>query len=241
MIRLLTSLLLLLALTAPVMAKDKPQPLDSAPLRYGMELSAAEEVIADAAMWRTAYRIDTETTCELAAIWSGSVYYHLKFLDAKCCYVEKRAEVGPQEVEQLLQMYRAVYGDSPEASSSQDGRLIFSRWVLPEREVTISAVGRHGRYKLFYEEFDPVGIGEVRVAQERELGQTSSTDPLTGRTRIDPLGQAADKGKVADSGEEPTGKAETSADAEAEEEKPTDKESKPEPKKSSKQEDPGDW
>ena len=187
-------LLSLLVAATPALAKEgKPEQVhDPAPLRYGMELAEAEKVVADQAMWRVAYRVDTATTVEFACVWSGSVFYHVRFLDGNCCYIEKRAEVEPEAVDQLIQMYRAVYGDSPEATSSRDGRLIFSRWQVPEREITISAVGRNGKYKLFYEEFDPVQVGDVRVAQERELGEQADTDPLTGKLRINPMGQAAD-------------------------------------------------
>jgi hypothetical protein len=79
-------------------------------------------------MWRVAYRVETESTTEFAAAWSGSVFYKVKFLAGKCCYIEKRATVAPEEVDQLIQMYRAVHGDSREATTSRNGTLIFSRW-----------------------------------------------------------------------------------------------------------------
>jgi hypothetical protein len=188
---LLTLAILLLASPAFAKQKKADQIHDPAPLRYGMELAEADKVVGDQAMWHTAYRVDTATTSEFAAVWSGEVFYHLRFLDGKCCYIEKRAEVEPEAVDQLIQMYRGVYGDSPEATSSRDGRLIFSRWQVPNREITINAVGRNGKYKLFYEEFDPVSVGDVRVAQEKELGDQAETDPLTGKLRINPMGQAA--------------------------------------------------
>jgi hypothetical protein len=241
MLRLLTVLLLTVSLGLPALAKDKPsEVVDSAPLRYGMELAAAEQVIGDAAMWRVAYRIDTDTTCEFAAVWSGSVFYKVKFLHGKCCYVEKRAEVSAEEVDQLLQMYRAVYGDSPEATSAQGGALIFSRWQKADREITISATGRHGRYKLFYEEFDPLQIADLRVAQDSELVERTETDPLTGGTRVDIMGQAAaDKEpEAANEPEDSTQQATTGEDAQPDEEPAP--EQKPE-KKRSRQEDPGDW
>jgi hypothetical protein len=190
--KLILALVFMLAATSLTTAKDKPAVHDPAPLRYGIEQAEAENVISDAAMWKVPYRVDTATTLEFTAIWSGQVFYRLRFLNGKCCFIEKRAEVGPEEVDQLLQMYRGVYGDSPEATSSRDGRYIFSRWQAPEREITISAVGRGGKYKLFYEEFDPVSAGDVRVAQERELGEGGETDPLTGRLRFNPLGQSAE-------------------------------------------------
>jgi hypothetical protein len=182
----------MLAGSAQGKEKKPDQIHDPAPLRYGMELAEAEKVIANQAMWRVAYRVDTASTTEFAAAYSGQVFYHLRFLDGVCCYIEKRAEVDPEGVDQLIQMYRAVYGDSPEATQNKSGTLIFSRWQIPnKREITISAVGHNGRYKLFYEEFDPIQVGDVRVAQERELGEQAETDPLTGKLRINPMGQSA--------------------------------------------------
>ena len=195
MSRLVLIVILVLAAATPALAKQKDKAKDpdqDAPLRFGMQLDDASKVIGDAAMWRIAFRVDTQSTCEFAAVWSGQVFYHLRFLDGKCVYIEKRAEVGPEEIDRLLQMYRGVYGDSPEATSSHNGQLIFSRWKEVDREITISAVGHEGKYKLFYEEFDPVAIGDARVAQDKELGDGADTDPLTGKLRINPMGQAAD-------------------------------------------------
>jgi hypothetical protein len=213
---LLTTLALLL-LAWPACSKEEKDAKvhDPAPLRYGMDLEEANKVVADQAMWRVAYRVDTERTSEFAAAWSGSVFYKVRFLDGKCCYIEKRAEVDAQAVDQLIQMYRAVHGDSREATQNKSGTLIFSRWQLPNREITISAVGRHGRYKLFYEEYDPVQVGDVRVAQESELKAQAETDPLTGKLRINPLGQAASTEQT-----EPDESDEAATDAEATEDEP---------------------
>jgi hypothetical protein len=235
--RLLLTTLALLLLAGPAFAKEKKdaQVHDPAPLRYGMDLEEANRVVSDPAMWRVAYRVDTDTTTEFAAAWSGSVFYKVRFLDGKCCYIEKRAEVEAEEVDQLLQMYRAVHGDSREATSNRDGTLIFSRWQLPQREITISAVGRHGKYKLFYEEFDPVQVGDVRVAQERELGERTETDPLTGQQRVSLMGQSASteqpESEASDS-EQAEAEAKPSADDKAAEDaEPAEDQAKPRPKR----------
>jgi hypothetical protein len=236
--RFLLTTLAFLLLAWPASAKEKKadQIHDPAPLRYGMEQAEAEKVISDQAMWRVAYRVDTASTTEFAAAWSGSVFYKVRFLNGKCCYIEKRAEVEAEAVDQLIQMYRAVYGDSPEATSSRDGRLIFSRWQAPEREITISAVGRGGKYKLFYEEYDPLQAGDVRVAQERELDDQAETDPLTGKLRINPMGQSAstEDGDDASAEDDP---AEGDATDEQSDEQPPADEPKPKEKRPRRQKD----
>jgi hypothetical protein len=216
MYRALLSIILALALTAPALAKKEPV-VDGALLKYGMAQAEAEKVIADKAFWQVAYRVDTASTSEIACVWDHSVFYKVKFFEGKCYFIEKRAIVSRDEIDTLLQMYRGAYGDTPEATSDHQGRLIFSRWTMTNREVTINAMRlKDGRYKLFYEEFDPVEIGAARRAQEAELGEGGNmdVDPITGRPRITPMGPSAYTGE--DEAEAETADAEPAGEPEAE-------------------------
>lgn len=184
-----TVLLTLLLVALPLLAQAKPGGL----LKYGMALEEAEQVLADEASWRIAYRVDTPSTAEIAAQWQDSVFYLARFYDGRCYSLEKRAQVQRAEVDALIELYIQTYGTTPDASQDRDGRLIYARWNRSEREVSIYATRGEGEtYKLMYEEADPVVRSSARRTQEQELATLPrETDPLTGRIRVNPLGASA--------------------------------------------------
>ena len=133
------------------------------------------------------YRVDTPSTAEYACTYKSLELYLVRFYQGKCFFVERRAEVYFDQVQEVFDHYNKLYGGTPEATQSRDARLLYARWMLKDRDIEISAHQREGNvYILTYNEFDPMLLGEVLRIQERELENAGTTeiDPLTGKPRF---------------------------------------------------------
>jgi hypothetical protein len=255
MLRTLLTVLLLTLLAAPCFAKGKE--VERGPqLKFGMAQDAAERVISDKDLWAVAYRIDTASTAEIAAVWKGTVFYIAKFYNGRCYSIEKRAEVTKEEVEKIIRLYTESYGTTPEATEDREGRMLYARWTRPDKEISLNAIrGRGGLYKLIHEERDTMVYAEARVAQEREmLQQPTEEDPLTGKRRIKRAAEpeqtsAADFAADADGGaaedtDEPADDAADADDASSEADAETesdDEAEQPEKRPRINDDDPEEW
>lgn len=169
------------------------------PLRFGMEISAAEKLIAGKD-WKVTYRVDTPSTSEIACVYRDEVFYLIGFFEGKCYSVEKRVHADKAEVERVFDYYAAQLGETGEATQSDDGSLYFARWDKERREISLTAdQGSGDVYKLTYEEEDILTVGDARRAQMDELGsQPQAVDPITGKARILPQGEGDTTGDGGD-------------------------------------------
>lgn len=154
-------------------------------LKYGMEQAKADELIANADDWDVAFRIATPSTLDMACRYKKDLYFEARFYLGKCYYIEKRIEVKQEELEPIFDFFHDKLGDTPEATQSHDGRLLFSRWTADDREISLTAYRREaGRYLITYDEFDPDTVGVAQHVQETELDQMmTEEDPVTGKSR----------------------------------------------------------
>jgi hypothetical protein len=163
--------------------------------RFGMEIAAANKVIADDKRWEIAYRVDTPSTNEINCRLDKQVIYLLRFFEGHCYHLEKRADIPPEQVQPIFEFYHKLYGDSPEATQSRGGEIYFSRWSLRNREIELTAYQRQsGNYAVMYQELDKLVEGEALYARDNEISsQPTEVDPITGRPRVTPSDNAGDQ------------------------------------------------
>jgi hypothetical protein len=185
---------------------------------FDMEQQDAEEIL-QGEDWQILFRIDTTSVSEIAAVYKEQLFYRLGFYGGRCYSLEKRAEVPGSEVEAAFKSYGERYGETREATRNDSGSLVFSRWLLKGRELSLMSSASHsdnGLYKLTAEEVDPDTASQARHAQERELSELPlSIDPLTGRARLSRARQSDDD-DGAGQGQDESGGEEEDSDSEPE-------------------------
>jgi hypothetical protein len=155
---------------------------------FNMDLQPANDTVAGKD-WKIIYRVDTPSTNEIAAVYQEATYYHLGFFHGKCYMIEKRTQLPLADVQKVFTSMGNTLGQTPEATQSDDGSLIFSRWTLRDREISLTAdKGSGDIYKLTYEEEDPMAAGEAIHTQEQEVMANTKTtiDPITGLPKLVP-------------------------------------------------------
>ena len=183
-------MVLLAALLLVISAKDKSEIdfLGDARFRFGMELTAADERLADKPdQWDVLYRIDTPRTSEFACTYRERELYLVRFYQGECYFIEHRAELALDRVQDVFDHYAGLYGTTSEATQSRDSRLLYARWMLKDRDIELTAHQRDGgAYIMTHQEFDPVLLGEALHVRETELENsgTLEIDPLTGKPRM---------------------------------------------------------
>lgn len=184
--------------------------------RFGMSLADADAVLRDEDNWQVAYRIDTPSTADIACAWQEDVIYMVRFYQGRCYAMEKRTEVDFDEVERVFRFFDEKLGETPEATQSSELELLFSRWTLEDREISVTAYAYEGQsYMLTYEELDPLVVGEARHAQEQELESApAAADPITGGPRRVGEGDAGENGDDSGTREEQDGNGEEDEESE---------------------------
>jgi hypothetical protein len=157
--------------------------LEQDQLQFGMDLAAAQKLVADTKQWEIAYRIDTPSTNDLACRYQEDVMYLAQFYQGQCYSVEKRAVVTKDEAMEIFKHYTELLGPTPEITNSRDERLLYGRWTLKDREIELTAYEHHtGEYMAIYNEYDPLVRGEAITARDSEVqSQPTTIDPITGK------------------------------------------------------------
>jgi hypothetical protein len=182
---LATAVLAVAAVVALLAAKGGVDFTSEQFFRFGMDQADAEGILQNEENWKIMYRVDTTQTADIACVYQGTVYYQLGFYKGRCYSLEKRAELPLEQVDPVFEFYKGKLGETPEAARSQDQKLMFARWSMKDREISVTGSEREsGIYMLTYEEQDPIAAGDARHAQEQELGSApQEVDPITGKPR----------------------------------------------------------
>ena len=152
----------------------------------GMALADAEALVADPKKWQVVFRIDTPSTCDMAVVYQRQYFWRVSFYKGLLYSYEKRGEVAPEVVEATFKALGEQHGESREATRSDDGSLIYSRWRLPALEISMTASrDPDGLYRVTYEEADTELLSLARRKQEQEMqAAPGEFDPITGKARL---------------------------------------------------------
>ncbi|MCC7477763.1 hypothetical protein IT575_04830 [bacterium] len=186
----------------PVAAKEKARPageqhfLSNEPFSYQMSLEDAEKLVSDPEKWKVVFRIDTTSTTDLAVVYQRQFFWRISFYRGSLYAIEKRGEVEPELVEATFKAMGEKFGESREATRSEDGDLVYSRWRLDNLEVALTASREpDGRYRITYEEADRDMLSTARRKQEQELqAAPGDIDPITGKPRLSKPAKDKDQG-----------------------------------------------
>ncbi len=159
---------------------------------YQMSLADAEKLVADPQVWQVVFRIDTPSTTDLAVVYRRQYFWRASFYQGTLYALEKRGEVQPEVVEATFKSLGEQHGESREATRSEDGDLIYSRWRLENLEVSMTASREpDGLYRVTYEEADRDLLSAARRKQEQEMqAAPGNIDPITGKPRIRKAGSS---------------------------------------------------
>lgn len=214
--------------------------LEGGQFRYGMLVTEANDVLAkNESDFKIQYRVDTPSTNEIAVVYKETEYYHVRFYEGTCYFIERRAEIEKDAVPGMFEQFTTEYGDSPELTQSSDQRLWYGHWILRDRDVELTAYDRtDGKYLLTYQEFNPMVQGEALHVQEQEFANGSvQIDPITGKPRIVEGDQQSDEqGEAAEEDGDGQG-----SDSKAEDSKDGDKDDSSKDDDSSDDDDDDDW
>jgi len=161
-------LALILAATALLVTaakkKDRVEFLGNSQFRYGMAQSEASDRFGDPEKpnedYQVLYRVDTPSTAEFGCVYKSQELYLVRFYEGECFFIERRAEILFDEVQEVFDFFNKLYGSTPEATQSRDSRLLYARWMLKDRDIEISAHQREGNaYIMTYQEVDPMLLG----------------------------------------------------------------------------------
>lgn len=177
--------LLCLALLGAKGAKPQQEFTHEDNFSFGMSITDAEAALKKSKDFRIAYRVDTTQTSDMACVYKEAIYYRLSFYQGRCYSMEKRAEVPQEQIDPVFTYFKGKLGATPEATRSQDQRLLYVRWTFKNREISLTGSARsNGAYMITYEEVDNETAGEARRVQEDELqNMPQEADPLTGKLR----------------------------------------------------------